>query len=185
MTKEQQNKAQGQYYLIKDYVVGFTYIADEKSTNILFGGMKEERLLNLDYLTTMGLSQKLVYGSKEQNTILVVRDSHIYNKKGNTQALKRAIMNYYVEESQGLKPQTREKTPDEIENATPIRLVGISKTLKQAIDDYEKIRENLEQNGTKEIEEKERVFIKYPHSTTPKNFGGKVVKTNNTTREFI
>ena len=66
MTKEQQNKAQGQYYLIKDYVVGFTYIADEKSTNILFGGMREERLLNLDYLTTMGLSQKLVMDQKNK-----------------------------------------------------------------------------------------------------------------------
>ena len=94
-------------------------------------------------------------------------------------------MSYYVEISQGNNPQLRRKTQDEISNGTTIRLIGISKTLDAAVKTYEDIKEKERKENIPEIIEKERAFVKYPHSRVPKSFGGKVVESKKTTREFI
>ena len=173
------------FYLIKDYVVGFIYVVDEKCANILFGGTNDEKILNLDYLTTMGLEQNVLYHKNDRDGVLVVQDSNSNKAQANTKKLKQAIMSYYVELSQGIDPQTREKTTDEILNATTVRIVGIAKNLDQAIKTYEHIKTKEKEKNIPEMTEKERVFIRYPHSRLPKNFVGKIIENSKTTREFI
>ena len=184
--KEALDENKSKYYIIKDYVVGFSYIVDERSANILYGGTNEEnKILNLDYLTTMNLKQNIIFGENKHDAIIFVQDQQYYKSKTNTKNLKHAIMSYYVEISQGNNPQLRRKTQDEISNGTTIRLIGISKTLDAAVKTYEDIKEKERKENIPEIIEKERVFVKYPHSRVPKSFGGKVVESKKTTREFI
>ncbi len=183
--KQRQEK---RYYIIKDYVVGKLYITTDKAANILFGELltdnESKQITNLDYLTTLGIKQQIVFCGKNNDSALLVGDKSLDQTNKQTQSLVLELKKAFREITQGIDYSIRRKTKEEIESGKTIRVVGIYNSLGNAKEGYALIRQKEKEKGILEFEENERVFIKYPHSQIPKNFCGKVLPSTKTTREL-
>ncbi len=163
------------YFLVKDYVVGFTYIVDRAVANYLFGrscdNIRSDCLFNCNYFSSTGIAH---CDTKElmQEHVILFRSGFVGSNNNLTPSLKERIKDMNSELRHHINVQTRAKTARELKDGRTVRLIGCYHSLEQARKDYRKVCAHKENSG--HCQEEEKVIIMHTGTKIPKDFKGKV-----------
>ena len=165
------------YFLIKDYVRDFYYLADLSVANYLFGGycdyLRSDCLFNYNYFSSRGIENDLAH---IKDSVILCKSLYIENKPlVMSDGLKKRLTEMKTEVLKGVDVQTRDKTPEELKDGRTVRLIGAYHSFDKAKADCKKMNEHAKKNGFCKPEEE--VIIRHTGTKIPDDFKGKITSS--------